>query len=97
MRDLGLFQQCICAFGLGWAEDIAEEIITQCTKFSIHSFANQMSLLRVFFRLSLLSNLETNPIADAPENFLECEFLSKCGKSDVNLCEREMGCEIIDS
>lgn len=56
-----------------------------------------MSLLRVFFRLSLLSNLETNPIADAPENFLECEFLSKCGKSDVNLCEREMGCEIIDS
>ena len=58
-----------------------------------HTFTNQMRLRGIFFKFSLLSNLEMNS-ADAP-NFLGCDFWRKHDKSVVNSWECKIRFEFV--
>ena len=65
----------------------------QCTNLAIHTFTNQLWLQGIFFKFSLLSNLEMNS-ADAP-NFLGCDFWRKHDKSVVNSWECKIRFEFV--
>ena len=52
------------------------KIINNCTKLAIHALLIKCDHQGMFFRSSLLSNLETNPTV-TPTNFFECDFSRK--------------------